>query len=319
MAAVFEMKNEMTIEMKSESVTFQETTFENPVSSSSSTSLYEFGEKIGEGSSASVYIATHPVHGENLAVKIIKAKYDRSIGEYEFDVLTRLQGHPSVTKVYDSWVNKKGEFCIAMERVEYSLYDILDKGLCLYNKFILIKQIAEGLQYLHSKGVVHCDIKPDNIGVVGFDSQYLGGFQIKLLDFGLSQDLDTFMTPDFQQKLSSGQIGTGSTFYRAYESALGLPQSETIDVWALGCMIYDFFNPQSLFEEMNDEMTIAELKKEFDGCLNVVASQSKLMCSNISQKTKALGIVMKLCFELDGAKRVSAGTIFSFLQQTEFM
>ncbi|EEH58935.1 uncharacterized protein MICPUCDRAFT_8718, partial [Micromonas pusilla CCMP1545] len=126
--------------------------------------------------------------------------------------------------------------CLVFELLSHSLYNVLQStkfhgvSLGLIRKFT--KQLVSALAYLRSHGVVHCDLKPENVLLCGVDRS-----AIKLIDFGSSgwageTDDNTYVQ---------------SRFYRAPEVILGLPYGCAVDVWSLGCIMVEMHGGKPLF------------------------------------------------------------------------
>ena len=158
----------------------------------------------------------------------------------------RREGHPNVVSMLDAFVHRGGGggggltdggfHCLVFELLSHSLYDVLRstsfKGvsLGLIRKFA--RQILSALSFLRSRGVVHCDLKPENVLLVSADRS-----AVKLIDFGSSCLVGD--TPDFTY--------VQSRFYRAAEVILGLPYGSEIDSWSLGCILVEMHAGTPLF------------------------------------------------------------------------
>lgn len=105
----------------------------------------------------------------------------------------------------------------------------------------ITKQICQGLKYLVNKKVIHCDLKPENILFTDRSSQ-----NIKIIDFGASCE-------DFK----TGFFYVQSRFYRAPEIVVGCEYDHAVDMWSLGCIVYELITGQPLFPA-NDENELME-------------------------------------------------------------
>ena len=149
-------------------------------------SKYEIIEELGSGAMGKVYKAHDPQIDRYVAVKVISERIqDFPEVTERFQREARAAGklsHPNITVVYDYGAIDDKPF-IVMEYLEgIELRDLIkkEKPLSLIEQLELAIQICEGLQYAHSKKIVHRDIKPDNIRVVG-------DHKIKIMDFGIAK------------------------------------------------------------------------------------------------------------------------------------
>jgi dual specificity tyrosine-phosphorylation-regulated kinase 1 len=127
--------------------------------------------------------------------------------------------------------------CLVFEMLSYNLYELLKNtkfrgvSLALVRKFA--KQILRGLEFLSRPDVdiIHCDLKPENILL-----RHPKRSAIKIIDFG-SSCLTTKKMYTYIQ----------SRFYRSPEVLLGLPYSQKIDMWSLGCVLVEMHTGEPLF------------------------------------------------------------------------
>ena len=108
----------------------------------------------------------------------------------------------------------------------------LRTGMCSF-----IKQILQGLLYLKQNRVIHCDLKPENV-LFNKDSNE----KIKIIDFGSS----CFSS-------EKGFTYVQSRFYRAPEVVLGLPYTEQVDIWSLGCIAAEMYAGVPLFPAIDEQ------------------------------------------------------------------
>jgi len=204
---------------------------------------HEIIEEIGEGGMAVVYKAFDPEINRSVAVKILKREHcldeehkNRFLKEGKAaGALT----HPNIVTIYDVGNLDDSPF-IMMELLEgRSLGDVLRQGQKLSPiKIVNIgMQLASALDYAHSKGVVHRDIKPDNI-MLGADDQ-----SIKIADFGIAR-MDEVSSSD------STQVGMmlGTPRYMSPEQASGLPVDGRSDLFTVGVILYEMITGQKAFD-----------------------------------------------------------------------
>ncbi|KAF7653208.1 hypothetical protein LDENG_00085660 [Lucifuga dentata] len=116
--------------------------------------------------------------------------------------------------------------CLAFELLDRSLMDLLNdvSYLSLDQIRPIAQQLLEAFSGLKSLGIMHSDLKPDNVMLVNHQDQ---PFKVKLIDFGLAMPVSAIKPGMLFQALS----------FRAPEVTLGLPVSEAIDIWSLGCVL----------------------------------------------------------------------------------
>jgi len=137
-------------------------------------------------------------------------------------------------------LNYPWNFFMVCEYAEHSLAGLLQKGVSFKPSEIkfIIKQILDGLSYLHEKHIMHRDLKSSNILVNS-------NAEIKLADFGMS----TRFVPNTVQK---GQKVV-TLWYRAPEILLGAEYTEAIDMWAAGCVLGELILGEALFRGKSEQ------------------------------------------------------------------
>ncbi|TWW54159.1 Homeodomain-interacting protein kinase 2 [Takifugu flavidus] len=137
----------------------------------------------------------------------------------------------------------RGYFCFVFEYLDKSLFDYMAENdfrpLPLEGIRLIVQQLAVALQSLRSVGLTHCDIKLDNIMLVDHEKQ---PFRIKLIDFGLADVASSIPQGSVIQALS----------YRSPEVLLGLPLTEAVDMWSLGCVVGELHLGDRLFDGNNE-------------------------------------------------------------------
>ena len=200
---------------------------------------YRLIDYIGAGGMGEVYRAVHSKIGRVAAVKILtRAGRDpRSIERFLNEA--RIQAslhHPNIATLYD-FCEVSGQACIIMEFVDGQT---LDDRIAAYGSLpasealFILQAVAEALSYMHSHGIVHRDIKANNIKVTSQGS-------VKLLDFGIAKDNST---PTFT--LAGDVIGTLQ--YLSPELLKGAPADPRSDIWALGVLLYEMVTGRTPFE-----------------------------------------------------------------------
>jgi serine/threonine protein kinase len=195
---------------------------------------YRLEQLLGEGGMGAVWRARNVLLDLPVAVKLLHPQLrsndtsTRLLNEARVEAKLR---HPSIVRVFDYGETECGEAYIAMELIEgSSLGDLLDQHGTLPAKLAvrLMLPVIHGLCAVHRAGVVHRDVKPENI-VVAESGPHL---QPKLLDFGIAKLRDSRLTID-------GSL-LGSPAYMAPEQARGSDDvDQRADVWALCIVLYE--------------------------------------------------------------------------------
>lgn len=206
--------------------------------------MYHIAEQIGEGCSSKVYKATHHQHGQ-VAVKVIDKQYT-IFAQTEASLLKEMQECPNFPRLYDTWVDEKGRFCIAMEHIHSTLEKVLmeesEISLTMGRRYFIVGELAKAILDCHKKGIAHFDIKANNIGLTE-DGRVL------LFDFGLAERFDTIQEPSFQASVAEEEIVKVSKEHRPPEGFLhNHPLTEKADIWSFAVVVYDIFMVKNLFD-----------------------------------------------------------------------
>ena len=208
---------------------------------------YQIEKLIGSGSFGKVYRAINTITKEKVAIKMILSKSESDIysisANRERYFLENLKDNPHVVKLIESfkYMNYK---CMVFELLGSNLYQLVSNvrngfSLQLVNKFA--RQLISFCYMIQPSstfcGIIHCDLKLENI-LINNDGKSL----IKIIDFGLSCFLEEKSIPYTQ-----------SRYYRAPEVLLGLPYSMPIDMWSIGCIIFEIYSGISLFPGANSD------------------------------------------------------------------
>ncbi|MFD3163045.1 Stk1 family PASTA domain-containing Ser/Thr kinase [Herpetosiphon sp. NSE202] len=192
---------------------------------------YQLERKLGQGGMATVYLGRDLRLKRPVAIKVLHGQYASDEQflrrfKHEADAAAQLN-HPNIVRVYD--IEAEGDFhYIVMEYVEGTdLKEIIElqAPLPVPRTLAIVRQIAEALQAAHDSGLVHRDVKPQNVLIDSND-------YARLSDFGIAKS-----------KQSSALTDPGTTFgtadYLAPEQAQGLGATPLSDVYALGVLTYE--------------------------------------------------------------------------------
>ncbi|MBW2735430.1 MAG: protein kinase [Deltaproteobacteria bacterium] len=204
---------------------------------------YRINEKIGAGGMGCVYAATHLTLGRRVAIKVLRARYvfnDGALRRFFAEARVASQiSHPNIVAITDFIEGQGGPASYVMEYLEgQTLYACLRRRKELPLDFLveIAEQMARGLEALHDAGVVHRDVKPTNIFLVGDDERVT----VKLLDFGLVKE-------GVRQKARAGSLTE-----TCEQSILGTPAymppeqmgnarevDQRADLYAYGTVLYE--------------------------------------------------------------------------------
>ncbi len=197
-------------------------------------------EKIGEGAMGAVYMASHPVIGKKVALKVIHpelATNEEMLARFfnEARAVTQI-GHQNIVDVQDFGQTPDGDSFIVMELLEgRGLGDVMkaEGPFPLARALHIAAQMADGLLAAHARGIIHRDLKPDNVMLI--ERQGDPDF-VKILDFGLAK-LQGPGSSAMALKTKTGSL-LGTPHYMAPEQAEGKKIDHRVDVYALGCMLF---------------------------------------------------------------------------------
>ena len=216
---------------------------------------YEIQEIIGVGGMAVVYKAHDNQENRTVAVKILKPEF---VSNEEFlrrfkneSKAIAMLSHPNIVKVYDVSFGDLIQY-IVMEYIEgITLKEYIEqRGSLRWKDAVHFTiQILKGLQHAHDKGIVHRDVKPQNIMV-------LPDGTIKVTDFGIAR----FARSD-QRTITDKAIG--SVHYISPEQARGEKTDEKSDIYSLGVILYEMITGQMPFQaESAVSVAIMQLQRE---------------------------------------------------------
>lgn len=192
---------------------------------------------IGSGAYATVAAATDTRSGEQLALKRISNVYQqdptaakRTLREI---LLLRALDHPNIISISDMWEHKE-DIYIAEPLMEADLHRILRSQQALSDEHFqfFVWQILKGLKYMHSANVIHRDLKPGNILVNS-------NCDLKICDFGLARAVDC------EEENLEMTTYVVTRWYRAPELMIADDYSETVDIWAVGCILAEMLPRKS--------------------------------------------------------------------------
>lgn len=213
---------------------------------------YEILRTIGQGGMAEVYLAHDILLDRDVAIKMLRDQFaaDKALLEQfrrEAKSAARLE-HPYIINIYDV-VSEGDKEYIVMEHVEgITLKDYLQSNKLSLNAVLEIGvRLADALQHAHSRNIVHCDIKPQNILV----DKYLNP---KITDFGIAKMVSN-------QTMVYTPTVMGSVHYLSPEQATGGHVTASSDVYSLGVVLFEMLTGKVPFDG-NTPVAIAMMHAE---------------------------------------------------------
>ncbi len=214
---------------------------------------YEIGERLGSGGMSSVHQATDLILERTVAVKILAEHLsddERFVARFRREALAVAKLiHPNIVQVYDTGIDD-GRHYIVMEYVQgRSGAQILQRHGPLDGDATaeIGAQACAGLDYAHRRGIIHRDVKPGNLMIVGGP---VGGGEMtmKLADFGIARAIE-------QTRITQVGSVVGTAAYLSPEQVRGEEATPATDVYALGVVLYQFLTGRLPYEGS----TLAEL------------------------------------------------------------
>lgn len=215
---------------------------------------YETGQRLGSGGMSNVYMATDRILERTVAVKILAEHLsddERFVARFKREALAVAKLiHPNIVQVYDTGVDE-GRHYIVMEYVDgRSGAQILQRQGPVEPEVAaeIGIQACAGLDYAHRRGIIHRDVKPGNLMIVGGP---VGGgpeLTVKLTDFGIARAIE-------QTRITQVGSVVGTAAYLAPEQVRGDEATPATDVYALGVVLYQFLTGRLPYEGS----TLAEL------------------------------------------------------------
>lgn len=201
---------------------------------------YEIIELASEGGMAMVYKARCRMLDRIVAVKILKDEYSSDLNfvqKFKTEGLAAAQlSHPNIVNIFDVG-QEEDIYYIVMEFIEGETlkeYIQREAPLPVEQAITIATMICDGLQHAHEKGIIHRDIKPNNIIITETGI-------VKVADFGIAKAIS-------KKTITYGGNIVGSVHYIAPEQARGEPVTRTTDIYSLGCVLYEMLTGKMPFD-----------------------------------------------------------------------
>lgn len=199
---------------------------------------YRLGSRIGEGQFGAVFRAARQTDGQEVAIKLLRRSLlpspeSRERFRREIETVSQLQ-HPNTVELLESGETSAGNPFLVMELLQGSTLEMEiaeHRHTALDRCCEILRPVCEVLELAHRQGIVHRDIKPQNI----FLHNVSQGEVVKVLDFGIAKLIDS---PE-EQHLTREGIGPGTPSYMAPERFFEEPYGGAADIYAVGVMLFE--------------------------------------------------------------------------------
>ncbi len=206
---------------------------------------YEYVRSVAQSGMSEVFEARHIHTGKRVALKLLQSTLIK-----DEDMSERLRreaqatsaiGDPNIVDVTDFGSTADGGLYMVMEWIDGStLRDVLEAGpVHPMIALDIVAQVAQGLAAAHLIGIVHRDVKPENIMIFSGPENSI---RVKILDFGVAK-----LASKGQPRITRTGTIVGTPAYISPEQARGLPVDERADIYSLGCILYELTTDTQLF------------------------------------------------------------------------
>jgi len=208
---------------------------------------YELGDRLGSGGMSTVYQAIDNVLERTVAVKVLAEHLsddEKFVARFRREALAVAKlVHPNIVQVYDTGVDQ-GRHFIVMEYVEgKSGAQLLQRDGALRpgTAVEIAAQACTGLEYAHRQGIIHRDVKPGNLMVIGGPAGGPPEMTVKLADFGIARAAE-------QTRLTQVGSVVGTAAYLSPEQSRGEEATPISDVYSLGVVVYQLLTARLPYE-----------------------------------------------------------------------
>lgn len=221
---------------------------------------YELTKLLGAGASGSVYDATHRYTERRVALKLLHPELNTSrehVGRFlrEVRAMSAL-AHPGVAAILDAGRTAEDVPYLVTEFLEGAdMASLMERGPLEHGQVLDIGvQLLDALAAAHERGIVHRDVKPDNV----FLTQRGEAVQVKLLDFGIAKRLLAHSS----SALTAAGTTVGTPHYMSPEQARGELVDHRSDLWSVGALLFHALSGEPPFEAPETTRLLARIATE---------------------------------------------------------
>lgn len=277
-----------------------------PFSPGTKVGRYEIRSKIGEGGMGEVYRARDEKLNRDVAIKVLPVSFaDNQDRLQRFEQEAQAAGtltHPNILAVYDVGMHDGAPYVVSELLEGESLRDLLTHRRLSARKAIdYAIQIAHGLAAAHEKGIIHRDIKPDNLFVTNDE-------RVKILDFGLAKLTQPASDPEAQTDIATRRVHTnpgavmGTAGYMSPEQVRATTVDHRSDIFSFGAVLYEMLSGRRAFHGDSAIETLNAILKE----------EPPELSSTNSNTAPALERVVNHCLEKNPDRRFQSATDVAF-------
>lgn len=222
---------------------------------------FKFGDEIGDGAYSTVMLATSIDSGKKYAVKVLNKEYliKQKKVKYvniEKNALQRVNNSNSIIKLYFTFQDETSLYFLLEYAPNGDFLSLLKKYGSLNEDAVRYysAQIIDAIGYLHSKGIIHRDMKPENILL---DSEW----KVKLTDFGTAKILERPSPTKRYDLLTRSKSFVGTAEYVSPELLNDSYSDYRCDIWAFGCILFQMIAGKPPFKATNEYLTFQKVMK----------------------------------------------------------
>jgi serine/threonine protein kinase/tetratricopeptide (TPR) repeat protein len=225
---------------------------------------YTIRTEIGRGGMSVVYLAQDLRHGRDVAIKVLRPELSTSIGSDRFlreiQIEAQMQ-HPNILTMHESGIANSDLYYVMPYVDGVSLRDRLndEERLSIDEAVQIAAELGEALAYAHGKGIVHRDVKPENV--------MLSSGHAMLMDFGIARAVADVE----KERITESGIAIGTPEYMSPEQAGGSDKIDgRSDIYSLGCILFEMLAGEPPFTGRTAQAVIARHMHERLPSISVV-------------------------------------------------